>query len=175
MSRKKKIIIIFCCLSLGCLLSVIPIINRVFILAVKYNVDGQSVDCTQEGTIDLDGFDGVKSCWGYGINMQDEKIYIGIDFGGLEYYGLRDRCDVNGDQISIDYYLEFPQKKVHRFWKETVFLDFERDAAGNIRGTVNTAHHTHGSDSELLLFDEINLGDRVLYFDCPQMGVRLRF
>ena len=174
MSKKRKIIIICCCLALVFLLCVIPIINRVFILAVKYNVDGQSVDCSQAWTIGLDGFDGVESCWGYGINMQDKKIYFGIDFGGLSEIYLGDGCDVDADYVGITYHLEFPQKIFHRFWIETVYLDFEKDDAKNIQGTVNTDHHIQYRD-DLTIRDEIELGDRVIPYDNPQTRVYLRF
>lgn len=176
MSKKMKIIIICCCLALVCLLCVIPIINRVFILTVKYNVDGQSLDCLNADKIDLKGFDGVESCWGYCINMQEEKIYFGIDFYGLSEFYIWDGCNVDGDRVCIDYDLEFPKKKLHRFWKETVIVDYKKDDAGNICGTVNTANHTHGSNSELRIRDHMELPDgNVYYFRCLKTWVHLSF
>ena len=176
MSKKMKIIIICFCLALLCLLFIISIINRVFILTVKYNFEGKSIDCSQVRTIHLDGFDGVESCWGYGVNMQDKKIYFGIDFGGLSELYLGDPCDVDGERVVITYHLKFPKKKLHRFWKETVIVDYKKDDAGNISGTVNTANHTHGSNSELRIRDHMELPDgNVYYFHCLKTWVHLSF
>jgi len=175
MNKKKRLILIGCCLIMFSFICVIPLLNRVFLLTVKYNVEGQNIDCSQACKISLHGFDGVKSCWGYCINMQDKKIYCGIDFKGLSYVSLHDGCRVNGEFVDISYDLEFPEKTVHRFWKETVFLNFKYDDAGKIYGTVNSFHNTHYPDNELIINDEAYLLDKVVPLEHNQTLVHLRF
>ncbi len=105
------------------------IIQHVFIIQIKYDIDGNIVDHRFEDPIyPLEG-DGSESWKKYTRNSTGSKLQIGVDRGDLSSYYLLDSCIVENNKVLIHYTISFP-RKIHLLWKNTVSLHFSYDDYG---------------------------------------------
>ncbi len=111
------------CIAVIMILLALYIMNRMIIVRIQYDIDGQTIDHSMGEIPNIALLDGGMRCFGFGKCMEDEKVFIGFDPKGVSLFRLEDTCEVAGIPRECCFDFSFPQNKKH-FRDETLYIHF---------------------------------------------------
>ncbi len=111
--------------------------SRLFIIHIKYDLDGKELDHNSEIPPFVGAGDGCETCWGYGITMKSEKLFIGFDMQGLSIFYMD---DVYKDNESIQqYWYTFNfLNKGFGLCNDTIYVHLSHNDKGKLCGIIES-------------------------------------